>query len=194
MRMSSIRFPASVPLLAGESLSLRELREADIPGWYARATDREAADLAGDPVPASIAEGATWLERHRDRFTRRIGLRWAIVPRDADVSVGTVGFSLDSPGARIASLGVVVARSRWGKGVGSTAVSMASRYAFAELGLDEIRAEVLQRNAASIRLLEKCGFELDRVLEPSADEPETLLLYKRRFAEASSLADHSKRT
>lgn len=176
---STPRFPESLPILAGESQSLRELREADIPGWFARATDREAADLAGDPVPESIAEGAAWLQRHRERFMRRTGLRWAIVPRGTFDSVGTVGFSLDAPGALSASLGIVVARSSWGHGIGTAAMSTAIRYAFAELGLQEIRAEVLQRNAASIRLLGKCGFALDRVLDPTPDEPEVMLLYKR---------------
>lgn len=175
--MQPPRFPQNIPLLHAEPLRLRELTEADIPGWYARATDRESADLAGDPVPKSLEEGANWLQRHRDRFTQGLGLRWAIVPRNASASVGTVGFSFGHEKALTASLGVVVARACWGRGIGSAAVSLATHYAFTELGLQEVRAEVLQRNAASIRLLEKCGFKLAEVLQPTPDEPEVMRLY-----------------
>jgi len=39
--------------------------------------------------------------------------------------------------------------------------------------------EVLQRNHASVRLLEKCGFSFLEVVPPSAAEPEVLLRYAR---------------
>jgi [ribosomal protein S5]-alanine N-acetyltransferase len=46
-----------VPELIGTLIRLRELNEDDIPGWFSRATDAESADLAGDPIPASIDLG-----------------------------------------------------------------------------------------------------------------------------------------
>ena len=61
-------FPAATPPLVGATLRLRELTEDDIPSWFECATDRESADLAGDPVPSSSDEGAAWLQRHRARF------------------------------------------------------------------------------------------------------------------------------
>jgi len=60
---------------------------------------------------------------------------------------------------------------------GAAATHLVSRYAFTTLGLSEIQAEVLQRNPASIRLLEKTGFQLLRVNPATAAEPEELLLY-----------------
>lgn len=69
----SISFPEALPDLLGDSLHLRELCEEDIPAWFARASDIESADLAGDPVPESIEAGALWLQRQRDLFTGRPG-------------------------------------------------------------------------------------------------------------------------
>ncbi len=152
-----LAFPKSVPTLSDARVCLRELCVDDIPAWFARATDAESADLAGDPVPESVEQGVSWLQRHREHLLNRRGIRWAIVLPDETPSVGTVGLGL-LPGLASADLGVVVGRSHWGRGVGTAAARLVCDYAFRVLGIEEVRAEVLQRNHASIRLLEKVGF------------------------------------
>jgi ribosomal-protein-alanine N-acetyltransferase len=157
-------FPAAVPQLCGERVLLRELSERDIPAWYARATDAEAADLAGDPVPASIDEGTAWLERHRERFRKRTAIRWAIALRTEPETIGTVGLTITSDEKPLGQLGIVIGRAYWGRGVGTSAALLAARYGFDVLGLKELRAEVLQRNLSSVRLLDKVGFQLVRTV------------------------------
>ena len=182
--MPSLRFPASVPTLTGDAVTLRALHEDDIPAWFERATDEESADLAGDPVPESIASGAAWLQRQRDVFDRGAGIRWAIVPAGSSASIGTVALTLSAGADCTAELGIVVARAHWQMGLGTAAARMALSYGFRELGLEEVRAEVLQRNPVSIRMLEKLGFRLVRVLAPTAAEPEVMCLYARLADEA----------
>jgi len=177
-------FPQVFPELRCNSVLLRALTEADIPAWYARATDVEAADLAGDPVPESIDMGRPWLQTSRDRFNSQIGLRWAIVPHGEASSVGTVGLLAKSESE--AELGVVIARARWSQGIGTAAVRLAVAYAFEELSVSELQAHVLQRNPASIRLLEKAGFTQCGVIQPTEAEPEELLLYKLRSGRNSA--------
>lgn len=104
--------------------------------------------------------GQPWLQRHRERFHQKVAIRWAIVPKGSAVSVGTVGLIIKSEEQRVAELGIVVGRAYWGKGIGTSAVRLVNGYAFTTLGLTEIQAEVLQRNLASVRLLEKAGFHL----------------------------------
>jgi len=105
------------------------------------------------------------------------GIRWAMVPLGSSVSVGTVGLTLSPNEQNKAELGIVLARSFWSKGLGTTAARMAVRYGLYEIGLSEIRAEVLQRNPASIRLLEKAGFKMIRVQPPTEAEPEVMIVY-----------------
>jgi [ribosomal protein S5]-alanine N-acetyltransferase len=181
-----ISFPEALPHLAGESVHLRELTEDDIPAWFARASDVESADLAGDPVTKSMEAGAAWLQKHRDLFRKKAGLRWAIVHTGTIGSVGTVGLAMRSNNDRTADLGIVIARASWGKGIGTSAVRLVSHYAFTKLGLTEIHAEVLQRNPASIRLLEKTGFRRLRAIPPTATEPEELVLYVLSLSIASA--------
>lgn len=181
-----IRFPAVLPTLSDEVVCLRELGEDDIPAWFARATDVESAGLAGDPVPESIAAGATWLQKHRDLFLRKAGLRWAIVPVGSPGSEGTVGLTIAPRVEHHGHLALVVARRSWGKGIGTAAARLAIRYAFTTIGLTEVHAEVLERNPASIRLLEKIGFRRVGVKPPTATEPEELLLYALSLGSTSA--------
>lgn len=171
------RFPSAVPLLADGPVMLRELGEDDIPAWFARATDVESADLAGDPVPASIDLGQAWLQRQRDHFRHGTGVRWAIVTAGSPASVGTVALTLPAGEAGVAELGIVLARSHWGRGIGATAARLAVGFGFTGLGLAEVRAEVLARNPASMRMLAKAGFHRVRLLPPSEAESEAMVLY-----------------
>jgi ribosomal-protein-alanine N-acetyltransferase len=167
----TLHFPDAVPALFGDMLYLRELTEDDVPAWFERASDPESAVLAGDPIPESIEMGFQWLQRHRERFRQQAGIRWAIVPKGSTDSGGTIGLDITSKEKRIAELGIVIGRAHWGKGIGTSAAHLVTGYAFGTLGLAEIQAEVLQRNLASRRLLEKVGFHLLRTIpgDPHSD-------------------------
>jgi [ribosomal protein S5]-alanine N-acetyltransferase len=183
-----IAFPTSVPMLRDERICLRELCEADIPAWYARATDAESADLAGDPIPESVDMGIPWLQRQRNHLIKMTGIRWAVVPQGETESVGTVGLSI-RPRLDIADLSVVISRSHWRRGIGTSAVCLASDYALRKLGIEELQAEVLQRNRASIRLLEKAGFALLRAVQGTSDaggDPEACYLYSKQAGRTSA--------
>ncbi|ROZ76601.1 GNAT family N-acetyltransferase [Ramlibacter sp. WS9] len=158
-----------VPELRGDRVHLRELTEADVPAWFARATDAESAALAGDPIPESIEAGFVWLARNRERFRQQTGIRWSIVPNGSAESVGSIGLAITSKDERIAELGVVIGRAWWGKGLGTAAAQLVARYAVDALNLAEIRAELLQSNMASRRLLEKAGFRFEAVI-PDFDQ------------------------
>lgn len=166
---NGLNFPDAVPELFGDQAYLRELSERDIRSWFARATDTESADLAGDPVPGSIEAGTKWLQRHRDRFRERTAIRWAIVAPGSAESIGTVGLKITSQEPLIGELGIVINRAYWGRGIGTTAARVATSYAFNTLGLTEIQAEVIQSNLASVRLLEKVGFHLLRAVPAGAE-------------------------
>lgn len=166
-----LNFPPAVPELLGGLVRLRELTEDDVPAWYERATDAESAALAGDPIPESLAMGFQWLERNRRRFREQEGIRWAIVPKGATHSVGSIGLALKSHEERAAELGFVIARVHWSKGMGTCAARLVARYAFDTLGLAELRAELLASNVASRRVLEKTGFRFEGVIPDFETSP-----------------------
>jgi len=160
----TLRFPDAVPEFLGDVVSLRELTVEDVPAWFQRASDPESSALSGDPIPESPQMGVPWLERHRERFRQQTGIQWAIVPTGSVESVGSIGLTITSKAERIAELGIVIGRAHWGQGIGTSAARLVLPYAFNTLGLTEIRAEFLQSNVASRRLLEKVGFHFQRAM------------------------------
>ena len=159
-----LNFPDTVPELEGVLVYLRAITEQDVPAWYQRATDVESAALAGDAIPESLAMGAQWLGRIRERFREQTGIRWAVVLKGTTQSVGSIGLSILPNEERVAELGAVVGRAFWGGGIGTSAAQLVIHFGFHCLGLTEIRAELLQSNVASIRVLEKLGFRLSSVI------------------------------
>lgn len=153
--MEAIRFPK----LTTPRLVLRAPSERDIPAWFARATDVEAASLAGDPVPDDISAGERWIARSRQRFADGKAIKWSIDQAGVADAIGTVTLSFDATDAKAAALGFVLARAHWGNGLGSEAAREVVRYAFETLALERVTAEAVARNFASLRILAKLGFK-----------------------------------
>jgi RimJ/RimL family protein N-acetyltransferase len=57
-----------------------------------------------------------------------------------------------------AEIGYWLAKPYWGRGIMTAVVQRACEFAFVEFGLVKIVAHVLSENAASAKVLEKCGF------------------------------------
>jgi ribosomal-protein-alanine N-acetyltransferase len=66
----------------------------------------------------------------------------------------------------------------WGRGLGTEVIRAVLAYAFSSLGLAELYAETQSANLASIRLLEKVGFQF--------------LMSLKRFGEQQALYSISK--
>ncbi|MEL6385328.1 MAG: GNAT family protein [Cyanobacteria bacterium J06626_18] len=65
----------------------------------------------------------------------------------------------------VAEIGYWLGEAYWGQGIATAAVSQMTEYAIAALGYRKLFAPVLQPNKASMRVLEKCGYELEGILK-----------------------------
>jgi len=62
-------------------------------------------------------------------------------------------------------LGYFIGEEYWGNGIATEAVNLICNYGFENLEINRINASVMDFNIASIRVLEKCGFEKEGVLK-----------------------------
>ena len=62
-----------------------------------------------------------------------------------------------------AELGYWIGEPFWGKGIGTVALSEITKYAFEQRNLKRVFANVLEYNKASMRMLEKAGFEFEGI-------------------------------
>ena len=91
-------------------------------------------------------------------------MRLAVVLRDGGQLVGTIGLNAISPQLRTAEVANDQAPAVWGQGVATSVVNAVADWGFQRLGLLRIQATVLESNARSIRVLERCAFEREGYL------------------------------
>lgn len=120
----------------------------------------------------------------RDQFpypyTRRDGIEYLNYVREMDVlmsfavelggeAIGGIGFKLGVDISRLSvEMGYWLGEPFWGRGITTRAVVASSDWAFNAYKVVRIFATVFAHNAASIRVLEKAGFEREGVLKRSA--------------------------
>jgi len=111
------------------------------------------------PHPYTGADADFWLTKIS---TQPGQLRWAI-----DVGGEAVGGIGAEPGEGIfektANFGYWLGEAFWGRGIMTAAVHAASNYALGTTDLVRLESPVFEWNPASMRVLEKCGFQREGV-------------------------------
>ena len=149
-----------------DHVHLSDILPSDKPAYLEHLNDKAIYDRTlRIPYPYTEADADAWLAL-LEETTRQQGrpVSWAIRNAD-DYLIGGCGFDglVGGKGHR-AEIGYWLARPYWGRGIMSAVVRTACGFAFAEFGLVKIVAHVFAGNAASARVLEKCGFELEGYL------------------------------
>jgi RimJ/RimL family protein N-acetyltransferase len=153
-----------------DEVRLRPLEAADGPVFAGWGLDRWFCEVAGWRVDRSlVGHEAHWRRLIVEPEVDHLRLVAVL----GEELVGYVDFAGGEVGWR--ELGYVVGPSaRWGRGLGGAVARVGVEYGFGVLGLREIRAEALDANVASVRILRSLGMtetgrgEVDSFLgEPS---------------------------
>lgn len=140
-----------------------------------RASDAEQA-FANWMSDSAVTRFLTW-EPHSDlSFTRELlalweeeaqspeTYHWAIVWKENGEAAGDISVVAADMRSESAAVGYCLSRALWGKGVMTEALSRVVEYLFGEVGFYRIEAKHAAENAASGRVMEKCGFQKEGVL------------------------------
>ena len=128
-------------------ISLRVIQESDLPIFFEQQLDPEAARMAAFPARDHDAFNAHWAKimTEETTFVRTIDYR-------GEVAGNIVSWEQSGE----CKVGYWLGRRYWGKGIASAALSQ-----FLGLGKGRpLYARVAKHNAASIRVLQKCGFAI----------------------------------
>ena len=130
------------------AVTLREVRDEDLPIFFVHQSDPESNRLASFPARDQGAFDAHWVKIRADSS---IVLRTILV--DGQVAGNLVSFV--QRGAR--EVGYWIGREFWGRGVATGALAQ-----FLELvTMRPLHAVLAPHNVASRRVLEKCGFRFE---------------------------------
>ena len=147
-------------------LQIRSWRKADLAALVRHANNPKIAANLRDqfPHPYSRRDGIEYLSFVRDqRPERNFALQYD------NEAIGGLGFQLGIDISRVtAEMGYWVSESFWGRGFASRAARALSEWAFDEYKLTRVFALVFSHNLASVRVLEKAGFQCEGLMRRSA--------------------------
>lgn len=149
-----------LPPIVGERVTLRALREADLPLTLAwRNADRNRVWFIHS-APIAWEQHLAWFGRYRERDDDFV---WVIEPRGEARPVGQVSiYDVDWPRGRAECGRLLVGDpAARGRGFAKDAIRACTAHATAAWGLREIYCHILRDNAASRASFAAAGYALD---------------------------------
>jgi RimJ/RimL family protein N-acetyltransferase len=161
--------PAPVPLsypdppLGEGSIALRPWQDADLDVMVAICRDPDVARFTRVPDPYSEADARAWIDAQPGRLEAGEGVTLAITS-GGGAPLGSVGLRVDQGDRDIAEAGYMVAPAARGRGLATTALRLAARWAVRDLGIARVHLTTHVDNPASQRVAERAGFRREGVL------------------------------
>src|ERR1043166_6626311 len=151
-----------LPVINTSRLSLRAISAADLDDFYAIYSNPEVMRYWSTP-PLPNRDGARELIENIVRDVERHEiLKWGIA-LDGRL-IGSVTLFHMELTQRRAEIGYALGRAYWGNGFMGEALTAVINYAFDSLNLHRIEADVDPRNDASVRTVQRLGFQREGYL------------------------------
>jgi ribosomal-protein-alanine N-acetyltransferase len=152
------------PELQTDRLRLVEVNEEHIQGLFDNFSNPEVTKYYGMEPMTELAQAEKLVAHFRNSFLASRSMRWAMVRKEDNRFAGTIGLNSLSKGMKRAEIGFEIHPDFWRTGITSEAVKAVLHYSFTEMGLHRMGAVTFLDNVASIKLLEKHGFEQEGIL------------------------------
>lgn len=149
--------------IQGKNVVLRAISMKDANLLMELINDAETEKmLGGSSFPVSLEGQEKWITAQTGRTDV---LRCIVALKENEEGIGTVILSDIDTKNGVAQVHIKMDKQRGrGRGYGSDALNTIVNYAFGEMRLNCIYADVLEYNTVSQKLFEKCGFHRDGVL------------------------------
>ena len=157
---------AALPVLAGSSFTLRELRVEDAPSLRARLTTEEVSRFISPP-PTTV-EGferfILWTQRERQAGNY---VCFAIVPDGMTTAIGIFQIRALEPGFGTAEWGFAMGSRFWGTGIFVEGATLVLDFAFDVIGTGRLEARAAVANGRGNGALRKIGAVQEGLLRRS---------------------------
>jgi RimJ/RimL family protein N-acetyltransferase len=134
------------------TVTLREVTKEDLPMFFEHQLDVEATRMAAFPSRDRDTFMAHWA-RIMSKETNETGILATILADDTVAGNIVYWEAVGEP-----NIGYWLGRTHWGKGIASAALAQF----LTKIEARPVYAHVAKHNIASIRVLQKCGFQLGR--------------------------------
>jgi len=139
-------------------------RDTDVPAIAKASNDAETRRrMDDDPLPLSPGRERDSVARAQEQWRTGSGAPFVIADAADDRPLGLLNMQFGED-EEVAGFAISVFPQARGRGVASKALRLAATWALRELGLHRVFAEAAADNHASIRVIEKAGFQREGVL------------------------------
>jgi len=146
------------PVLESERLRFRAFEKKDAQGLFLIRSNSKVMEFMDTLPQTDIKEAEQFVLSNQNSFKKKEGINWAIEEKSSNKFIGYFGFwRLIQHNCR-AEIGYALRPSSWGKGYMNEALNTMTKFAFEELMIHSIEANVNPNNKGSIKLLERNGF------------------------------------
>jgi [ribosomal protein S5]-alanine N-acetyltransferase len=147
------------PELQTERLILRRIVEADWEDVLAFRSDPEVMRYIPRPLAKDKEDVLAFLKMIDENITSNEQINWGISTKAApERLLGMIGFFRPQKENARAEIGYMLGPEHQGKGYMTEAMAAAEKYGFETMQLHSIEAVIDPANAASERVLQRCGY------------------------------------
>ena len=167
------------PTLTTARLRLRQLTHDDAHAMMALFGDERVLRFLDHPPVDTEQKAVEMIDWLNHEYDAKCEPQWGITLKDGSALIGMCGlYGWDIRSRRI-DLGYHLLPAEWGKGHATEAAWAMIRWAFENLDIHRIQADITEGNIASERVLLKCGFTVEGVWRESCWEHERFVNIKQ---------------
>ena len=154
----------TLPVISTDRIVLRWISEDDVDALFEVFSDPQVMRYWSSGPLADRRAAADLQREIADGNLNNTMFKWGLSLRESNKIIGTTTlFNLSLSNGR-AEIGYAMGSTHWGKGYMNEALRALVAYAFEGLNLRRLEADVDPRNGASIRTLERLGFQREGFL------------------------------
>lgn len=150
-------------VLLSKRIKLRCIEDRDALALFELYSDPEVMRYWSHAPWTTIDQARIAIDEARLDHATGASLHCAIEHRTSGVLIGSCALYAFVTQDRRASLGYLLSKAHWGQGYLSEAMRVLLDYAFTELNLNRVEAEVNRCNTGSAKALERLGFRHEGV-------------------------------
>jgi RimJ/RimL family protein N-acetyltransferase len=156
----------ALPVMAGSTFTLRELRKEDAPSLLAMLTTEEVSRFISPP-PTTVEGFERFIAwTHRERSAGNYAC-FAIVPAGMNTAIGIFQVRSLEPGFGTAEWGFAMGSEYWGSGIFTEGARLVLSFAFDVIGARRLEARAATANGRGNGALRKLGAVQEGVLRRS---------------------------
>jgi len=162
----STNWKTALPVMAGSTFTLRELRLEDAPSLLAMLTTEEVARFISPP-PTTVEGFERFIAwTHRERMAGNYAC-FAIVPQGMETAIGIFQVRSLEPGFGTAEWGFAMGSQFWGSGIFAEGARLVLDFAFDVIGAQRLEARAAVANGRGNGALRKIGAVQEGLLRRS---------------------------